>query len=86
MIFLEDIHSKVFVPEHQLLNQEEQVLFKKMFSGNELSNIYFTNIMSRYYKAKPGDIFRIIRLSILASYNIFYRRVVNNSLDIMFIS
>ena len=40
--------------------------------------------MSRYYGAKIGDIFRIIRPSMTAGKNIFYRRVVKGSLDILF--
>ena len=40
--------------------------------------------MSRYYLAKLGDIFRIIRPSITAGKNIFYRRVVPGKIDQLF--
>ena len=39
-----------------------------------------------FIKMKPGDIFKIIRPSFTAGKNIFYRRVVNGSVDILFSS
>ena len=52
------------------------------FSESELAKILSTDIMSRYYAAKVGDIFRIIRPSYLAGKNIFYRRVIQGNYDI----
>lgn len=81
---MEDIPSKVFIPKHELLlNDEKEELLSK-FSENELSRIYITDIMSRYYNAKVGDIFRIIRPSTLCGINVFYRKVVNSSWDLLF--
>ena len=51
---------------------------------NELSNILDVDMMARYYQAKIGDVFKIIRPSIVAGNSIFYRRVHNGSLDILF--
>ena len=81
---LEDIPSKVFIPEHQLLSiNEKQELFTK-FNENELSVIYMTDTMSRYYNAQVGDVFKIIRPSITSGKSIFYRRVIYGSLDLIF--
>jgi DNA-directed RNA polymerase subunit H (RpoH/RPB5) len=46
--------------------------------------ILLTDMMVRYYGAKIGDIFRIIRPSMTSGKNVFYRRVVNGSWDILF--
>jgi len=81
---MEDIPSKHFIPEHQLLNIEEKAEILTKFSEYELSRILVTDAMSRYYGAKIGDIFRIIRPSFTAGKSIFYRRVVNGSIDILF--
>lgn len=81
---LEDIPSKVFIPEHQLINSEEKTELLDKFSESELARIFITDIMARYYGAKIGDIFRIIRPSFTAGKNVFYRRVVNGSWDILF--
>jgi DNA-directed RNA polymerase I, II, and III subunit RPABC1 len=81
---LEDIPSKIFIPEHQLINDEQKAELLSKFSENELSKILLTDMMSRYYGAKIGDIFRIIRPSFTAGKNVFYRRVVNGSWDVLF--
>jgi DNA-directed RNA polymerase I, II, and III subunit RPABC1 len=81
---MEHIPSKVFIPKHQLLSPEEKNELLEKFNENNLSEIFTTDVMSRYYGAKSGDIFRIIRPSITAGNNIFYRRVVKGSLDILF--
>jgi len=81
---IEDISSKVFIPEHQLLNSEEKVELLDKFNELDLARILLTDMMVRYYGAKIGDIFRIIRPSFTAGKNVFYRRVVNGSWDILF--
>ena len=81
---MEDIPSKHFIPEHQLLNIEEKAEILTKFSEYEFSRILVTDAMARYYGAKIGDIFRIIRPSFTAGKSIFYRRVVNGSIDILF--
>jgi DNA-directed RNA polymerase subunit H (RpoH/RPB5) len=81
---LEDIPSKLFIPEHKILNSEERDELLDKFSESNLARILLTDMMSRYYGAKIGDIFRIIRPSFTAGKNIFYRRVVNSSWDILF--
>ena len=81
---LEDIPSKIFIPEHILLNEEESIELLSKFSEHELSNILNVDMMARYYHAKVGDIFKIIRPSIVAGNSIFYRKVIHGSLDILF--
>ena len=81
---LEDIPSKIFIPEHILLSNTDKNELLSKFNEHDLSKIYVNEIMSRYYNAKIGDIFRIVRPSYTAGRNIFYRRVVNSSIDILF--
>ena len=81
---LEDIPSKSFIPEHHLLDNDERKELLSKFSENELAKIFLTDMMSRYYGAKIGDIFRIVRPSSTAGKSIHYRKVVNSSLDIIF--
>lgn len=81
---LEDLPSKIFMPVHQLLTVEEKTELLSKFNEIELAKIFVTDMMSRYYGAKVGDIFRIIRPSFTSGKNIFYRRVVNGSWDILF--
>ena len=81
---MEDIPSKFFMPEHQLLSEDEKKDILDMFKESELAKINDTDVMARYYAAKVGDIFRIIRPSITAGKNIFYRRVVAGNLNQLF--
>ncbi len=81
---LEDIPSKKIIPTHQLLSKDEIAELLTKFDENELSIIYNTDMMARYYNANIGDIFRIIRQSVTSGNSIFYRRVHNGSLDILF--
>jgi|UniRef100_A0A6C0EE09 DNA-directed RNA polymerase I, II, and III subunit RPABC1 len=81
---LEDLPNKVYIPEHKILNNAEKEELLSKFTESELSRIIVTDIMSRYYGAKIGDIFRICRPSFTSGKNIFYRKVVNGSLDILF--
>lgn len=81
---MEDLPSKSFMPEHQILNSEEKAELLSKFSEGELAKILLTDMMVRYYGAKIGDIFRIIRPSMTSGKNVFYRRVVNGSWDILF--
>ena len=81
---LEDIPAKIWIPEHHLISSEEREELLKKFSEYELGHIFLTDMMSRYYGAKIGDIFKIIRPSFTAGYNVYYRRVKNSSWDILF--
>jgi DNA-directed RNA polymerase subunit H (RpoH/RPB5) len=81
---LEDIPSKIFIPKHELLNDDERKELLSKFSENELSNILDVDMMSRYFNAKIGDIFKITRSSIVSGNSIFYRKVIHGSLDLLF--
>jgi DNA-directed RNA polymerase subunit H (RpoH/RPB5) len=81
---LEDIPSKIFIPKHEIIVGEEREEILNKFSEAELARLFLTDMMARYYGAKIGDIFKITRPSFTAGKNIFYRRVVNSSWDILF--
>ena len=81
---LEDIPAKIFIPEHHLISGEEREELLQKFSEHELGHIFLTDMMARYYGAKIGDIFKIIRSSFTAGQNVYYRRVKNSSWDILF--
>ena len=76
---LEDIPSKNIIPDHQLLLKENIEELKKVYDINYFPKIYNTDMMSRYYGAKVGDIFRIKRLNLNSGVSTYYRRVVNDS-------
>ena len=81
---MEDIPSKMFIPEHTLLSDEEKKGFLEIFKETELAKINDTDMMSRYYAAKIGDIFKIVRPSLTAGKNIFYRKVVLGNINQLF--
>ena len=66
------------------LGKDEKEELLKKFNEIELAKIQITDMQSRYYGAKIGDIFKIVRPSITAGRNIFYRRVVNGNWDNLF--
>jgi len=79
-----DIPSNVFIPEHQMLNKEEKIELLNKFNESDLGKIFLFDMMTRYYNGKIGDIFRIIRPSIVAGHSVYYRKVINSSIDIIF--
>ena len=81
---LEDIPSKDIVPNHQLLNQDEKEELLKYFQAKSFKKIYEYDIMSRYYGAVPGDIFRIERFNTTSGKGFDYRTVIPGKYDIMF--
>jgi len=81
---LEDIPSKIFIPKHILLTKEEKKELAEVFDEKDIGKILLFDIMTRYYNANVGDIFRIIRPSLTAGYNIYYRKVINSTIDIIF--
>jgi DNA-directed RNA polymerase subunit H (RpoH/RPB5) len=81
---LEDIPSKIFIPEHHIISEEEKKELLDKFSEQDLGRILLTDIMARYYGAKIGDIFKIIRPSSTSGKNVYYRKVINGSWDIIF--
>jgi DNA-directed RNA polymerase subunit H (RpoH/RPB5) len=76
---LEDIPSKNIVPEHQLLSDEDKDELKKVYDIGLFPKIYNTDMMSRYYGAKVGNIFRIKRMNLNSGISTYYRRVIKDS-------
>ena len=83
--FLEDIVSKIFMPKHILLNNEEKNELLTIYNKNELPKLGNTDKMVRYYGAKTGDIFKIERNEVICGTYTTYRYVINGDLDILFI-
>jgi len=81
---MEDIPSKLFIPEHILLTNDEKKEFLEIFKETELAKINDTDMMSRYYAAQIGDIFKIVRPSLTAGKNVFYRKVVPGNINQLF--
>ena len=79
--FLEDIPSKDFIPKHSVLSDEDKNFLLEKINMNELSDIYDTDIMARYYKAKVNDIMKIIRPNLTCGESTFYRKVIEGNLN-----
>ena len=82
--FLEDIPSKKFIPNHEILNDEEKKDLLNTFKPNELSKIYKSDTMVRYYGGKLNDIFRIKRYNINSGFSVVYRIVIEGTSDNLF--
>jgi DNA-directed RNA polymerase subunit H (RpoH/RPB5) len=82
--FYEDIPNKDIIPEHILLSEEEKNDLLKYYKITELSKIYNTDMMSRYYGAKVDDIFKIKRYNINSGISTVYRVVIKGSTDVLF--
>lgn len=82
--FMEDIAGKDICSEHNLLNSEEKDELLQNINIKNFSKIYSTDVMSRYYNAKVGDIFRVHRVNVTSGKGVDYRVVINGSLDILF--
>ena len=80
---LEDISKKVIIPKHILLAEDEKNKILKKYKYSELSKIFDTDIMARYYSMQPNDIVKIIRPSINSGECVFYRHVVPGKNDLM---
>jgi DNA-directed RNA polymerase subunit H (RpoH/RPB5) len=80
---LEDKPVYIKVPQHILLNEEEKIELLDIYDEYQLKIIYDTDMMSRYYGAKIGDIFKIVGTSASSGISISFRRVYHGSLDII---
>jgi len=81
---MEDIPSKIFIPEHQLLNEEDEKTILTIFKKSELSKIYENDMMVRYYGGKVNNIIRIIRDNKSSGKSISYRVVISGMSEILF--
>ena len=82
---LEDLPSKKFIPKHILLNEKESSLLNEKIKLNELSKIRVYDPMARYYNAKIKDVFKIIRPNLTTVEEVFYRIVIEDKIDSMFL-
>jgi len=82
--FMEDVISKFYIPEHQLLSKEERDKLLKTFDKKNLGKINLTDRMTRYYNGKLGDVFRIIRPNVNSGYSVYYRIVINGNIEHLF--
>ena len=82
--FMEDIPEKDIIPKHELLEEGDKDELLKNLNIKNLKKIFTTDMMSRYYNAKPNDIFRIIRYNMTSGHGIDYRVVVPGKIDLIF--
>lgn len=82
--FMEDIPAKDIIPEHRLLKDEEKDELLQVLEIKNFKKIYTTDMMSRYFNAKPNDIFRINRKNVTSGNGIDYRVVIPGKLDLLF--
>lgn len=73
-------------PKFELLTEEEKNIKLKEYNLNisNLQTILKTDPVARYYNAKPGDVFRIIRPSPYTGTGFSYRRVAESSVTNIF--
>ena len=76
-----DLVSHVAVPHHEMLNEEETQIFLKdyLLKKREIPKMFITDPVSKYFNAKVGQVFRIIRPSEIAGQSIYYRMVIKGS-------
>lgn len=75
---LMDLVSQNLIPTHELLNETQALNFYTDYNlkkSNMLKTNY-TDPVSKYYNAKPGDIFKVTRPSETAGFVNVYRLVV----------
>ncbi len=78
-----DLVSHVSVPKHELLNDEQvkDVLSDYLLRKREIPKMFVTDPVSRYFNAKEGNVFRIVRYSELSGYSIYYRLVISGDIN-----
>jgi DNA-directed RNA polymerase subunit H (RpoH/RPB5) len=76
-----DLVSHVAVPKHEMLNEEETQIFLKdyLLKKREIPKMFITDPVSKYFNAKVGQVFRIIRPSEVSGQSIYYRIVIRGN-------
>jgi len=70
--------NNIYVPKHILLTDEEADQVVKEYAVKvHMEKIYTTDPIAKYYNAKAGQIFKIIRASNSAGYELAFRHVVS---------
>lgn len=72
-----NVTKHIWIPKHILLNKQERNDFLKEYTSEELPVIKMDDPISKYFGAKEGDIFKIIRNNSSLGYQISYRICVN---------
>lgn len=77
-----DLVSHVAVPKHEMLNDEETKIFLKdyLLKKREIPKMFITDPVSKYFNAKVGQVFRIIRPSEVSGQSIYYRIVIRGNI------
>ena len=78
-----DLVSHVAVPHHEMLNEEETQIFLKdyLLKKREIPKMFISDPVSKYFNAKVGQVFRIIRPSEISGQSIYYRMVIRGSMN-----
>ena len=76
-----DVISHILVPKHILLSEDEKNKLLTLYKEDDLPKIKINDRIARYYNAKNGDIFKIIRNNMMgrnrtSGSGIYYRKVV----------
>jgi len=76
-----DLVSHIAVPKHEMLSAEETEIFLKdyLLKKREIPKMFLSDPVSKYFNAKVGQIFRIIRPSEVSGNSIYYRIVIKGS-------
>lgn len=82
--FDEDIISKHFISEHTILSEEEKKVIVSQYKLTNLPKIHDCEMMSRYYKAKVGDIMKIERNNVNSGISHAYRLVISGNIELFF--
>jgi DNA-directed RNA polymerase subunit H (RpoH/RPB5) len=71
----------IYIPKHYLLNAKEKEKFYEEYNitNTEIPKCFTMDPVAKYYNAKSGDIFRIIRASELTGESIYYRLVIKGN-------
>jgi DNA-directed RNA polymerase I, II, and III subunit RPABC1 len=66
-----------------MLNEEETQLFLKeyLLKKREIPKMFISDPVSKYFNAKVGQVFRIIRPSEVTGQSIYYRMVIKGSIN-----
>lgn len=77
-----DIVSHIIVPHHEILSEEETKIFLEdyLLKKRAIPKIFINDPVCKYYNAKVGQVFRIVRPSESAGQSVYYRIVINVSL------
>lgn len=73
-----NLMDSIYVPEHILLSDAEkkEVLISYGCTEREMPKIFVSDPVSRYFNAKVGQMFRIIRPSEMTGKAVYYRIVI----------